>query len=414
MRVGVVGGSIAGCSAAIELGRAGHEVTVFERSRGGLEGRGAGIGTPTGTFDALVSRDLIDEDTPRFQVTGHPLVGRRNAADRFGRRAVTLPLDMALLNWGDLWRQLRSRVPDAAYVEGRTVTGIERSPERTEISWQGGGRDTYDLVLFADGYRSIGRKILFPSTDVSYRGYVLWRGVLHERDLSDSAPLETDLYRLHYKGLRGNAVFYFVPGDGGSTRSGERWVNWACYLPVAAEALPRFLVDREGRRREHSLPPGSMRPTEEDRLKRLVADHLPSYFAEIVGDSADTFVQPIHAVTVPAYVSGRVGLLGDAGSIAPPFTGSGVFKAVMNSVDLVTSLETHPSVDAALGAWSRLQTERGLRLAHLGDQMEDAFVWSAPDFATMSEADAWDWWKRSITFPEEFSYLGSEPDELPA
>ena len=35
LNIGIVGGSIAGCSAAILLGRQGYNVRVFERSRGG-------------------------------------------------------------------------------------------------------------------------------------------------------------------------------------------------------------------------------------------------------------------------------------------------------------------------------------------------------------------------------------------
>ena len=49
LRIGVVGGSISGCAAAIEMSRAGYEVTVFERSAKALKGRGAGIGTPSGS-----------------------------------------------------------------------------------------------------------------------------------------------------------------------------------------------------------------------------------------------------------------------------------------------------------------------------------------------------------------------------
>ena len=129
MRIIVVGGSIAGCTAAIELSRAGHEVTVIERSRGGLKGRGAGIGTPIETLQTLVARDLIDEATPRWVVSDLPLVGRTGDKDRYGYCALTLPLSMALLNWGDLWSQLRARVPTAAYVEGRTITGAKQEEE---------------------------------------------------------------------------------------------------------------------------------------------------------------------------------------------------------------------------------------------------------------------------------------------
>lgn len=408
MRIAIVGGSIAGCAAAIELGRAGHEVIVLERSRGGLKGRGAGIGTPVETFTTLIERDLVDAGTPRVVVAEHPFVGRRDADDRLGHTALTLPLNMALLNWGDLWGQLRKRVTDDAYVEGRTIVSAEQRSHDVVVKASDGWSNGYDLVLFGDGYRSLGRTFLFPNIGVSYRGYVLWRGVLEERFLSDSVPLETALYRLHYKGLSGNAVFYFVPGAQGSTEVGRRWVNWACYIPVGVEDLPDFLVDKEGRRHEHSLPPGSVRIAEEDRFKALMARHLPSYFAEIIAKSHDTFVQPIFTVSVPGYVQGRIGLLGDAGSVAPPFTGSGVFKAVMNAVELSVSLAATEHVEDALTSWSEEQTRRGLRLAALGDQMEDAFIWAAPDFSTMSEPQTRAWWSEAVTFPEDFSYVSRE------
>jgi 2-polyprenyl-6-methoxyphenol hydroxylase-like FAD-dependent oxidoreductase len=410
MRIIVVGGSIAGCTAAIELSRAGHEVTVIERSRGGLKGRGAGIGTPIETLQTLVARDLIDEATPRWVVSDLPLVGRTDEKNRYGYCALTLPLSMALLNWGDLWSQLRARVPTAAYVEGRTITGAKQGEEEVVVSAADGWTETCDLVLFADGYRSIGRCLLFPNAELSYRGYVLWRGVLDEGRLSETGPLETALYRLHYKGMPGNAVFYFVPGKKGSVEVGERLVNWACYLPLAPEALLEFLVDRNGKRHDHSLPPGSMRIAEEKRLKDLMADHLPSYFGEIISDSEDTFVQPIFSGTVPAYARGRRALLGDAGAVAPPFTGSGVFKAMMNAVELAATLAEKGPVDEALETWSAEQTKRGMRLAALGAQMETAFVWDAPDLSKMTESETRAWWTQSVSFPEEFSYVSeTEP-----
>jgi 2-polyprenyl-6-methoxyphenol hydroxylase-like FAD-dependent oxidoreductase len=405
MKIGVVGGSIAGCTVAIALSRAGHEVTVLERSRGGLTGRGAGIGTPLETIETLISQDLIGTGIPRFVVSEHPFVCRSGADDRFGHRALTLPLNMALLNWGDLWRELRSRVRDSTYIEGREVTSARSVGDQVVLSGTDGWSDSYDLALYADGFRSDGRRALFPDLNLSYRGYVLWRGVLEESRLADSAPLETALYRLHYKGLPGNAVFYFVPGKDGSVDSGNRWVNWACYLPLPAEELSEFLVDRFGNRNTHSMSPGSMRIDEEERLKALMSEHLPQYFSEIVSDSQETFAQPIYTITVPQNSVGRMALLGDAGAVAPPFTGSGVFKAIMNAIELVTAIEGADNLDVALARWGAEQAERGRRLSVLGEQMERAFVWEAPDFSTMTEPMAKEWWSKSISFPDEFSYV---------
>ncbi len=410
LSIGIVGGSIAGCTAAIELARTGHHVRVFERSRGGLEGRGAGIGTPIDTLEALVGRDLIGSDVPHFRVAQHPLAGRRDEGDRYGHIALTLPLRMALLNWGDLWQELRTRVPDGVYEEGEEIVDAADLGPTVRLVTSEGRAESVDLALFADGYQSLGRRLLFPDRALSYRGYVLWRGVLDESRLENSEPLEESLYRLHYKGLPGNAVFYFVPGASGSTLRGERWVNWACYVPVAPDELAAFLIDRSGRRRAFSVPPGAMRPEEEERLKALMGRHLPSYFARIVEGSADTFAQPIYSGGVPAYVRGRIALLGDAGAVAQPFTGSGVFKAMMNGVELSDALRTGASLHEALGAWSREQTVRGDRLERLGAQMEEAFVWNAPDLSIMSRSQAGEWWQRSISFPDEFRYV-SESDE---
>ncbi len=64
MRVGIVGGSIAGCAAAALLHRAGHDVTVFERSGSDLVSRGAGIGMPTAVWQDMMAHGLIDETLP--------------------------------------------------------------------------------------------------------------------------------------------------------------------------------------------------------------------------------------------------------------------------------------------------------------------------------------------------------------
>lgn len=293
-------------------------MTVLERSRGGLTGRGAGIGTPTPAFETLVKRDLVSDAIPRSTASDHPLTSRDASLSPLGHTALTLPLDMVLLNWGDLWSELRSRVDDTTYLEGHRVEAVEHGESSVTVFVANGWSGAFDLVLFADGYKSLGRVLLFPDAEPSYRGYVLWRGVLSEDRVSDSGPLESALYRLHYKGLAGNAVFYLVPGASGSTQAGERWVNWACYVPVASEDLAGFLVDRTGRRHEHSLPPGSMRVEEEQRLGEL--------------------------------------------------------------------------------------------LAALGAQMERAFVWEAPDFSEMTESEARDWWTTSISFPDEFSYVGQDDD----
>jgi 2-polyprenyl-6-methoxyphenol hydroxylase-like FAD-dependent oxidoreductase len=83
MRVGIIGGSIAGCPAAALLHRAGHDVIVFERSESELVSRGAGIVAATAAWQDMMARGLIDGTLPacragysRF-VTRAPGTGQR-------------------------------------------------------------------------------------------------------------------------------------------------------------------------------------------------------------------------------------------------------------------------------------------------------------------------------------------------
>ena len=76
MRVGIIGGSIAGCATGALLHRAGHDVTVFERSKSDLVGRGSGIGTPTAVWQAMMARGLIDETLPAFRIDSMRFVTR--------------------------------------------------------------------------------------------------------------------------------------------------------------------------------------------------------------------------------------------------------------------------------------------------------------------------------------------------
>ena len=64
-------------------------------------------------------------------------------------------------------------------------------------------------------------------------------------------------------------------------------------------------------------------------LQRFTHMALPEAYAAMVEATPSTAIQPIYTVEVPSYSAARVCLLGDAGSLFPPFTATGVFKAVL-------------------------------------------------------------------------------------
>lgn len=403
--IAIVGGSLAGCSAAILLERAGHRVRVLERSRVGLVGRGGGIGTPTAVFDDLIDGQIVDRDMPRLGANSMPMLVRTDERRELGRQPYALPLSFQAFHWTTLFDQLRRRVSDDAYQRGARVTAARPvAADRVVLEIEDSSAIEADLVLFADGYRSFGRTLLFPDSQLEYRGYMLWRGLLPERELGTSAPLDGNMPRISYTAAQGNLVAYFVPGADGSLAPGHRLCNWAAYLALPESELDSFMRDRDGQPQRGAIAPGRMRLDEEARLKAILVDNIPSYYANMIGRTQDTFVQLIYTVRVPAYHRGRMALIGDAGVVAQPFTGSGVFKGYNNVKSLIARMAEHDRLDDALSAWDREQMELGDRLLALGEQMEQAFIWSPIDLAAADAAQTEAWWRGAVRFPDNFSH----------
>jgi 2-polyprenyl-6-methoxyphenol hydroxylase-like FAD-dependent oxidoreductase len=409
LRVGVVGGSIAGCLMALELRRAGHEVTVFERSRGELQGLlGAGLGTPTPMFQSLVERGLVDSTLPHLALEDMAFVGLSRNGERRGHVAMSLPLIFMSFHWGDLYRRLRERVPDEVYRAGAGVANVASLDGSAEIRLDDGSAHVFDIAVGADGYRSGIRDQLFPDVEPDYRGYVCWRGVLHERDMDPSEWMEPTFARCGCAGMPGSFI-YPVPGADGSVEPGERLVNWGCYSPVPADELPAFLVDRDGENHDGTVPPGRLRPDQETFLTELARESLPPYYADIVTSSHARFAQAVYSVGVPDYHQGRVCLIGDAGAVAPPFTGSGIFKAASNAMNLTEAIGAADDLDSALARWGAAEAATAAGILDLGRQFDDAFIHGLPDFGAMDEATAAHWWREAVTHPEGFTFEASAP-----
>jgi 2-polyprenyl-6-methoxyphenol hydroxylase-like FAD-dependent oxidoreductase len=112
---------------------------------------------------------------------------------------------------------------------------------------------------------------------------------------------------------------YLIPGPRGSLTPGQRRLNWVWYLNAAAgDELDRVLTDKDGRRREFSVPQGFVSPGRADWLHDQ-ARILPPLFLRLLEATTEPFVQTIHDLAVPRMVFGRVCLTGDAAFV--PRTG---------------------------------------------------------------------------------------------
>ena len=400
LRVGIVGGSIAGCTTAIELFRLGCAVTLFERTGEELKDRGAGIGVPPSAMETFIKRDLVDADTPYFSGHAFTRLWRTEQAQRYGYLAWDQPVNLALLNWGGLYRNLRKRVPDQVYRTGQRVVALHEEPNGTVcVELADGARLEFDLVVCADGYTSLGRRMLFPDVGITYAGYVLWRGLLLEQELAESGPLETGVHCPGYPG--GHGIFYFVPGLDGAVVPGKRLVNWGMYVSIAEPELADFLTDKDGRAHEGSLSPGGMPLATESALKRQARKDVPDYYAEIVGKSENTYAYAIYDCQVPGYRKGGICLVGDAGAYARPHTAAGALKGINDAVALGEALKTHSSLEEALTDWDKTRTDTNNNLVRFGNQLGRALVLEIPDWSHMDAASMEKWFTSIVTIQTE-------------
>ena len=387
MRVGIIGGSIAGCVTAALLHRAGHDVVVFERSESDLVSRGAGIATPTAAWQDMMAHGLIDATFPACRADYFRFVTRGSGTGQ-QRWLGDVQMGFTLLNWAHLYQCLRRCVPDL-YRRASTVELVEARPQGTTLHLRPGGSLDFDLVVCADGYRSMGRRLIDPDATPRYRGMVLWRGLLHESDIGMDALDGCNGQRVVYQG--GHGVVYYIPGSEQSTERGNRLLMWGCYLQVPEGALASVLVDDQERQQSSSVPFGKVHREVKAGFESRLADLLPPLLFELVQQCGNSSIQAVYSVAARSYARDRVCLVGDAGAVFPPFTGSGVLRAVANATSLADALAGAPAVDDGLRRWGEAQVQVAAQVMPVAERIERSAVFDMPDLTTMPTAATNDW-----------------------
>lgn len=391
LRVGVVGGSIAGTTAAVLLNRLGFDVTVLERTSG-LEERGGGIAVPHQVIADLVSRDLVD-GAFRGVEAPHRAWCTKDGEVVLGRTLAVQPLNTVALHWGLLYDQLRARLPEFAYQQGRDVVGVSAEGATSTVELAGGETATFDLVIGADGYRSRLRRQLFPEAETHYSGYPAWRGTIDESAIEDAEPVDSSMQTVGTP--QGHAPFYLVPGKQGQVEKGKRRLNWLWYEGSGASDAVLERVDEDGRQSVRAIAPGELSGSQRDVLVRLAHEHLPPWHRNVVLDTPLPYLQPLVDLRLTSYVSGSVCVIGDAASVARPHTGSGTRKALEDAYALADALAGAPDLATGLAEFDTARCAAGTALVDLGAELGNEQVLSAPRWDAMDQAEFAAWFGRA-------------------
>jgi 2-polyprenyl-6-methoxyphenol hydroxylase-like FAD-dependent oxidoreductase len=401
--VGIVGGSIAGCATAVALGRLGCDVHVFERSSGALRDRGAGIMVPPALRDDLIDGGYLPPDYPNDQLAARLWIVADGTPS--GRQLWRQPGSVVANNWGVLWRSLRAGVPDDRYHDGTALAALRADAHGATATFADGSSQTFEVLVGADGYRSLVCPYLSAQTRPDYAGYIAWRGNYPEERLAhhaliDRGDAERTWFMVGFAG--GHGIVYVVPGFDGRVDPGHRLVNWLVYAPP-----PPGLDFAE----PTSVPPGGVSADLYRHLDRLLAAAFPADVQAVVRESSldEVSIQPIYDRRVDASVKDRVLVVGDAGAVCRPHTGSGATKALQDALCLERLGHEHDAWDDLLAAYDVERTAASNALVELGRRIGRDQVKQTPQWATLTPGD-FDAWTKATLAGERHYFFGNADD----
>jgi salicylate hydroxylase len=327
MRVAVVGGGIGGLTAALLLGRAGLEVTVFEQA-GALREVGAGIQISPNA-SRILHRAGLAAALGRIGVRAAAVVGRRWDD---GRELWRHPLGEACvaryeapyyhLHRADLVAALAEALPAGVLRLHHRVTVVAQSPAGAELALEGAGSPAsagpFDVVVGADGIHSAVRGALFGAGPATFSGSTAYRGLVPEKRLAHLG-LETNVYV--WLGPGRHLVHYFVAGG--------RLVNFVAVVPAGDWRVESWSA--RGEVADAVAEFAGWHPHTREVLAAADATHRWALFDR----------EPL-----PSWVEGRVALLGDAAHSMLPFLAQGAGQAIEDAAALAACLRGATTAEA--------------------------------------------------------------------
>ena len=346
VRILVVGGGLAGLALARALGRAGFASEVVEREAAWADA-GTGMYLPANGVRALAALGLEDAVAARAA-----RIPSQQLLDHNGRLLAEIDLDEL---WGDVGACLA--LPRAALHQvlregvavrmGHTIGSLERLDGPVGVRFDDGHQDEFDLVVGADGLRSVVRRLAVDPQPPVPVGQHSWRFLA-------ACPPEVTTWTVM---LGRGASFLTIPVGGGQVY---------CYADVTADGVPA----------------GDPLTVLRERFAGFVAP-VPQLLEQL-HDPAQVHVAAIEQVAAERWGRGAVVLIGDAAHGMSPNMAQGAALAFEDGLVLAASLRDAGSVAGALSefvdrrhpraGWVRAQTHRRDRTRNLPPILRDQLL----------------------------------------
>ena len=315
-KIAIVGGGLAGLAAANALKTFGIKAEVFETAPA-LGEIGAAVNASPQAVKALRAIGVGDKVAAvghlsrgiytRNMQTGEFLEfnDRHKAAARYGAPYYTF-------HRADLLDALASGLDHSAIHLGYRLTAIEERSDSVVLAFANGAHVEAEIVIGADGVRSVIRQALYGDDNPTYTGQMVWRALLSGGDVPEEV-LEP-MGHTQWLGPGCHFIAYYI-------RSGKL-VNI-----VTQEDTDKWVEEGWSTRGD----PDEMRlsfPNPEPRLERLLS--------LVTGCSKwGLFTRPL----TQNWGRGRIQLIGDAAHAMLPNAGQGACQAFEDAYILARWLE---------------------------------------------------------------------------
>ncbi|MPZ44885.1 MAG: FAD-binding monooxygenase [Betaproteobacteria bacterium] len=348
LRILIVGAGVAGLALGRALRRCGCFPDIIERKTDWGD-VGTGMYLPGNALRALRSLELdIDVakqgaqiETQRFCDHRGKLLSEINLGSVWNETGPCIAAHRA-----DLHHTLRNGKDAPPIRMGVTLVSLDQAANSTEAHLSDGARETYDLVVGADGIGSSVRRLVFGDAVLRPLRQWGWRFVI-------PCPPQVTTWSVL---MSRKSACLTMPIGGGRAY---------CYVDLMGTESPA---------------------TSEDRLQEVLADFAGPAVAvrDALEGSVEIHAAAIEEVVLDSWSHGRALLIGDAAHAMSPNMAQGAAMAVEDAIVLAEFLSEQPSIETALSAyearrrprvgWVQAMTHRRDRIRQLHPMLRNGLL----------------------------------------